>query len=76
MSSEETIISAKEFSDLTTFKLSSVYSLVSYKQLPSNIYRKLGRKLVFLKNATMKWVLNGAELKKRPRKEKNNNDEV
>jgi len=47
-------------------KKSTIYSWLSYKQLPANLYRKLGRKPIFIRKDILDWFLNGAKLEKRP----------
>ena len=55
-------LSCDEFATLLTVKLSTVYSWLHYKQLPDDIYVKLGRKPIFIKDKAIKWILSGAKL--------------
>ena len=57
-----------EFVALTGIALKTVYSYVHYKQIPNSIYRKIGRNLLFIRPAVIQWILDGAEIKKRPKK--------
>ena len=43
-------------------KIGTIYVWICKKQLPQSIYRKLGRKPVFIKSAVEKWILDGAEM--------------
>lgn len=55
-------LSCYEFAKLLTIKLSTVYSWLHYRQLPDDIYVKLGRKPIFIKDKAINWVLAGAKL--------------
>lgn len=43
-------------------KIDTVYVWLCKKRLPQNIYRKLGRKPVFIKSQVDKWVLDGCKM--------------
>ena len=62
---EKEFINSDEVARLLCVKTGTVYSWMHYKQLPEKIYRKLGRKPIFIQQAVMEWFLSGAELKKR-----------
>ena len=55
-------LSCDEFAKLLTVKVSTVYAWLHYKQLPKEIYCKLGRKPLFFREAVLSWVLSGAKL--------------
>ena len=61
-------LTCEEISDILKVKIGTIYSWISYKQLPNEIYVKLGRKPRFIKNRVIEWILNGAKLKTRPKK--------
>lgn len=58
------LLSCKEFADFLGVKCDTVYVWLCKKQLPRTIYRKLGRKPIFIKSAVEEWILNGAEMVK------------
>ena len=58
-------LSVSETAELLTIKPQTIYSYLSYKQLPDKIYRKLGRKVIFIRSEVINWFNNGAELRKR-----------
>ena len=60
------ILSTKEAAKLLSSTPSTLYSWVHYKQIPEKLYRKIGKKLIFLKEEIIQWVIDGAKLKKRP----------
>ena len=62
------LMTCKEVAELLKVKISTVYSWISYRQIPDNIYRKLGKKPIFIYDEVIKWFLDGAKLKKRPSK--------
>lgn len=51
--------------EMLCVKKNTIYSWISYKQLPANLYRKLGRKPIFIRKDVLDWFLNGAKLEKR-----------
>lgn len=65
---EITFITCQEVADMLKVKISTIYSWLSYGQIPENIYRKLGRKPIFIKEKVIEWFMTGAELKKRQTK--------
>jgi len=58
------LLSCKQFADFLGVKCDTVYVWLCKKQLPKTIYRKLGRKPIFIKSAVEEWILNGAEMVK------------
>jgi len=56
----------KSVAELLHVKIATIYSWIHYKQIPNNIYRKLGRKSIFIRAELLKWIFDGAEIKKRP----------
>ena len=62
---EDLFLTCYEMADMFKIKVGTIYSWISYNQLPKNIYRKLGKKPIFIKDEVLKWFLAGAELKKR-----------
>ena len=59
------LLDCQETSDMLRIDITTLYSWMSRKQLPQNLYRKLGRKPVFIYDEVVKWFLAGAEVKKR-----------
>ena len=59
---ENLFLNCEEFAKLLTVKISTVYSWLHYKQLPNDIYVKLGRKPIFIKDNAINWILSGAKL--------------
>ncbi len=70
MTEENLFMSTKEFADFIGIKESTVYSYLHYQQLPQNIYRSLGRKLIFIRQAVIDWVMKGAKLNEKLSKTK------
>lgn len=69
-------LTCQEVADILKVQVGTIYSWISYEQLPTEIFVKLGRKPRFIKGRVIDWILNGAELKKRPKKGKQNEQEV
>ena len=69
-------LTCQEVADILKVQVGTIYSWISYEQLPKEIFVKLGRKPRFIKERVINWILNGAELKKRPKKGKQNEQEV
>lgn len=69
-------LTCQEVADILKVQVGTIYSWLSYEQLPKDIFVKLGRKPRFIKERVINWILNGAELKKRPKKGKQNEQEV
>lgn len=65
-------LTCQEVADILKVQVGTIYSWISYEQLPKEIFVKLGRKPRFIKARVIDWILNGAELKKRPKKGKQN----
>lgn len=59
-------MTATDFAKEFHVKVATIYSWLHYEQLPKNLYRKLGRKPIFIRDEVFQWFYNGAELKKRP----------
>lgn len=62
------LMTCQEVADLLKVRLGTIYSWISYKQIPASLYRKLGKKPVFIYDEVITWFLAGATLKKRKRK--------
>lgn len=60
------LMTCKEVAELLKVKIGTIYSWIGYRQIPDNIYRKLGKKPIFIYDEVIKWFLDGAKLKKRP----------
>lgn len=58
------LLTCAEFASFLGIKQDTVYVWLCKKQLPQNIYRKLGRKPLFIKSEVEKWFLDGAEMLK------------
>ena len=56
------LLNCSEFAKMLGVKTGTIYVWICKKQLPQSIYRKLGRKPVFIKSAVEKWILDGAEM--------------
>lgn len=54
------LMTCEEFANFLGVKLGTIYVWMSKKQLPKNIYRKLGRKPIFIKSQVESWFLAGA----------------
>lgn len=63
------LMTCNEVANLLKVKLGTIYSWISYRQIPTNLYRKLGKKPVFIYDEVIAWFLAGAELKQRQRKQ-------
>lgn len=59
------LLSCEELAKFLGIKTETVYVWLCKKQLPKNIYRKLGRKPIFIKSEVDKWFLDGAKLEGR-----------
>ena len=66
------LLTCAEVAKMLKVQISTIYSWISYGQLPCDIYRKLGRKPIFIKDEVIKWFMAGAKLKKRQRKGEKN----
>ena len=55
----------KSVAELLQVKKATIYSWLYYNQLPKNLYRKLGRKPIFIREELIKWFYTGAEIAKR-----------
>ena len=64
---ELNLMSCQEVADMLKLKVKTIYSYINYKQIPDNLYRKIGRKPTFIYDEVVKWYLAGAELKPRPK---------
>ena len=73
MSETVRFINVNEAAKLLSSTPKTLYSWVHYKQIPEKVYLKIGRKLIFLENELLQWVLDGAELKKRTNANTNEN---
>lgn len=65
-------LTCHEFADILKVQIGTIYSWISYGQLPNEIFVKLGRKPRFIKERVINWILSGAELKPRRKKEVDN----
>ncbi|MCM1265943.1 MAG: helix-turn-helix domain-containing protein [Candidatus Gastranaerophilales bacterium] len=63
--SQPIFITATEMAELFNVKVGTIYSWLSYKQLPADLYRKLGRKPIFIRAKVIEWFMAGAILTKR-----------
>lgn len=66
------LLNCKQVANMLGVSVKTIYSYIGYKQFPSNLYRKVGKKPIFIYDELEKWFLAGAELKPRPKKEVNN----
>ena len=58
------LLSCEQLASFLGVRVGTVYVWLCKKQLPPRIYRKLGRKPVFIKSAVENWILNGAKLER------------
>ncbi len=65
MSENVIFMDTKSVAELLNVKISTVYSWIHYNQIPNKIYRKLGRKPIFIREELINWIFNGAEITKR-----------
>lgn len=65
MTTAELFIDSDEVAKLLRLNKKTIYSYVHYKQIPSHLYRKLGTRILFIKENVIEWVINGAKLEKR-----------
>ena len=56
------LLNCEQVAQMLEVKISTIYVWICKKQLPQSIYRKLGRKPVFIKSEIEKWILDGAEM--------------
>ena len=56
------LLNCEEVAQMLGVKIGTIYVWICKKQLPQSIYRKLGRKPVFIKSEIEKWILDGAEM--------------
>ena len=54
------LLNCEQVAQMLGVKIGTIYVWICKKQLPQSIYRKLGRKPVFIKSAVEKWILDGA----------------
>ena len=59
------LMTCKETAELLRVDIKTLYAWLSRKQLPVDIYRKIGRKPVFIYNKVVEWFYAGAPIKKR-----------
>ena len=58
------LLNCEECAKFLGIKTETIYVWLCKKQLPKTIYRKLGRKPIFIKSAVEKWFLDGAKMEK------------
>ncbi len=56
------LLNCEAFAKFLGVKIDTIYSWLFKKQLPQCIYRKLGRKPVFIKSEVDKWILEGCKM--------------
>ncbi len=59
------LMNCQETADMLCIDKKTLYAWMSRKQIPENLYRKLGRKPIFIYDKVLAWFLAGAEVKKR-----------
>ena len=52
-------LSVAEAAEYLKIKTNTLYTWISKKVLPTQIYKKLGRRTIFLKTELDKWVVKG-----------------
>ena len=58
------LMTCQQVGEFLGVKTETIYIWLCKKQLPQTIYRKLGRKPIFIKSEVEKWFLNGAKMEK------------
>ncbi len=58
---ESDFLSVNEAAEYLKLKSNTLYTWLSKKVLPTQIYRKLGRRTIFLKTELDKWVIKGCK---------------
>ena len=56
------LLNCEQVAQMLGVKIGTIYVWICKKQLPQSIYRKLGRKPVFIKSEIEKCILDGAEM--------------
>ena len=56
------LLNCEQVAQMLGVNIGTLYVWICKKQLPQSIYRKLGRKPVFIKSEIEKWILYGAEM--------------
>ena len=56
------LLNCEQVAQMLGVKIGTIYVWICKKQLPQSIYRKLGRKPVFIKSEIEIWILDGAEM--------------
>ena len=56
------LLNCEQVAQMLGVKIGTIYVWICKKQLPQSIYRKLGRKPVFIKSEIEKWILDGAKM--------------
>ena len=56
------LLNCEQVAQMLGVKIGTIFVWICKKQFPQSIYRKLGRKPVFIKSAVEKWILDGAEM--------------
>jgi predicted DNA-binding transcriptional regulator AlpA len=64
------LMSCEELAKLLRVKTNTIYSYLSYDQLPKEVYRRVGKKPTFIYEEIKKWYLDGAKLSPRGKKGK------
>lgn len=65
MSENAIFMDTKSIAELQNVKINTIYSWIHYNQIPDKIYRKLGRKPIFIREELINWIYNGAKIYKR-----------
>ena len=68
MSENAMFMDTKSVAELLNDKVGTVYSWLHHKQIPNKIYRKLGKRPIFIREELINWILDGAEITKRKSK--------
>lgn len=58
------LLNCEECAKFLGVKTDTIYVWLCKKQLPQKIYRKLGRRPIFIKSEVEKWFLEGAKMEK------------
>lgn len=56
------LLNCAQFASFLGVKTETIYIWLCKKQIPQHLYRKLGRKPIFLKSEVEKWILDGCKM--------------
>ena len=70
------LLSIKNFAKEFCIQPSCIYAWLHYQRLPPRLYRKLGRRIIFIRQEVENWFLEGAKLEPiKPNKKRSKKNE-